>query len=75
MSVAIRYQIEQVERGWIVWRRVKAGSPRAVGGTRGTHGDKREAERTIETQRRADLAAATRLETEVAIEILPVSFR
>lgn len=79
--VRIRYRIEhtpgkaggtlaEARPRWFVWRRVNAQPERAVGGLHGAHASRKEAEQTIETQKKADRSASTRLETAIDITVI-----
>jgi len=68
-AIIIAYQIEQADEGWLVWRRVGERAPEVMGpiiaSRPGAHSSRESAQQTIEMQRRADRAAATRLGVEV----------
>lgn len=65
LTIYVRYEIEVIDDGWLVWRTVDGRDTEALTIGRGRRarvfGSRLAAEEEIETQRRVDKGAATRL--------------
>lgn len=71
LAVHVRYEVEAVDDGWLVWRTVdgRDTSALAIGRRTRTYATVEAAREAIWTQRQRDKAAASRLGIELVDEI------